>query len=162
MGYRAYGTDLEPRMIDYSRANLEWLAGRHNILRDNVQLEPGDATKYQWKQPVGIIAAEAYLGRPFTATPTAEILARTVSECNLIIKKSLQNIHPQIQAGTRLCLAIPAWQTRPGNFRHLPLIDQLHDMGYNRVSFEHVRAEDLLYYRADQIVARQLLVITRK
>ncbi len=25
MGYEVYGTDLEPRMIDYSQANLGWL-----------------------------------------------------------------------------------------------------------------------------------------
>jgi len=74
----------------------------------------------------------------------------------------LQNLHGQLKPGTRLCLAVPAWQTRPDQFKYLPLIDQIDDLGYNRVSFEHIRDEDLLYYRSDQIVARQLLVITRK
>ncbi|HET6924929.1 MAG TPA: hypothetical protein VFH39_03825, partial [Candidatus Saccharimonadales bacterium] len=63
---------------------------------------------------------------------------------------------------TRLCLAVPAWQTSANQFKHLPLIDQIRDLGYNRVSFEHVRDDQLLYYREDQIVARQLLVLTRK
>lgn len=161
-GYSAYGTDKEPRMIAYSRANLDWLAGQYHLSSPPPRLDVGDATSYQWQTPIGAVACETYLGRPFTALPAPELLTQTASDCGLIIKKFLRTIHGQLQPGTRLCLAVPAWQTRPGSFRHLPLIDQLSAMGYNRVSFEHLRDEDLLYYRDDQIVARQLLVITRK
>ena len=160
MGYRAYGTDLEPRMAEYTRLNLDWLSRGRQL--PAYVLADGDATSYQWQQPVSMVASEVYLGRPFTSQPSADILAQTVSECNLIIKKFLRNIHGQLPAGTRLCLAVPAWQVRSGQFKHLPLIDALGDMGYNRVRFERVRDTDLLYYRADQIVARELLVITRK
>lgn len=162
MGYQAYGTDLEPRMIDYTRTNLEWLSARHQLSAARYKLAPGDATSIQWEQPINMVACETYLGRPFTAVPAPDVLAQTMSDCSLILKKFLRNIHPQLAAGTRLCLAIPAWQAKPGQFRQLPLIDALEDMGYNQVRFERVRNEDLLYYRADQIVARQLLVITRK
>jgi len=160
-GFSIYGTDLEPRMVDYSRSNLEWLAETYRLGNLPYRLEPGDATLYTWHPPIDTVASETYLGRPFTAAPPAEVLAQTVTECNLILKKFLRNILPQIPGGTRFCLAVPAWQVGPGKFRHLPLIDHLADMGYNRVSLQHVRDEDLLYYRTDQIVARQLLIITR-
>ena len=161
MGYEAYGTDNDKRMIDYSRANIEWLEKVYGIESEHA-LEQGDATNFKWNQHVDFVACETYLGRPFTSIPSNEILAQTVTDCNLIIKKFLKNIAGQIKPGTRLCLAVPAWQFRPGQFKHLPLIDQIGDLGYNRVSFEHVRDENLLYYRADQVVARELLVITRK
>jgi tRNA G10 N-methylase Trm11 len=162
MGYHVYGTDLEQRMVDYSNDNLKWLLGGNSRL-DSIdsKLESADATSDKW-DAFDFVASETYLGRPFTAKPDNEILARTVSECNLIIKKFLQNIGRQIKAGTRLCLAVPAWQVQPNEFRHLPLIDQISDLGYNRVRFEHIQDDDLIYYRSDQIVARQLLVITRK
>lgn len=162
MGYDAYGSDLEERMVEYSRHNLEWLEKLYDFQQE-VPLETGDATDHLWKQThIDFLASETYLGRPFTARPDPEILNQNASDCNLIIKKFLQSIHNQLAPGTRLCLAVPAWQTRPGQFKSLPLIDQIDDLGYNRVSFEHVRDEDLTYYRPDQIVARQLLVITRK
>ena len=161
MGYHAYGTDLEPRMVEYSKANLAWLADQSRLAPACCRVEIGDATSHHWQKPVDFVACETYLGRPFTARPDGETLAQTVADCNLIIKKFLQNIHDQITVGTRLALAIPAWQMRPNEFKHLPLIDSLSELGYNRVSFEHIRDEDLLYYRADQIVARQLLVLTR-
>lgn len=162
MGYHAYGTDIEPRMVAYSKANLEWLDATYHTSADTWRVQQGDATSTTWEAPVNTVACESYLGRPFTAAPAPDVLAQTMADCNLIIKKFLRNIHSQLASGTRLCVAIPAWQVRPNQFRHLPLIDQLSDMGYNQVSFQHVRGADLLYYRADQIVARELLIITRK
>lgn len=184
MGFSAYGTDLEARMIDYTGANLDWLDDTFDISGVNARFEQGDATSYQWDPRPFAVAAETYLGRPFTSPPSAEILAQTVSEVGLILKKFLKNIHEQLAPGTRLCLAIPAWQITPrhssegGNpvengsriksgmttqeFKHLPLVDQISDLGYNRVSFEHVSDENLLYFREDQIVARELLVLKVK
>ncbi len=162
MGYDAAGTDLEQRMIDYSEANIAWLSKLYNEQFTPVDLTKGDATAHTWDYPVDFVACESYLGRPFTSMPDGETLAQTMSECNLIIKKFLQNIHDQLKPGTRLCVAVPAWQHRPGKFKFLPLVDQMENLGYTGVSFEHIRDEELLYYREEQIVARQLLVITRK
>lgn len=162
MGYDVLGGDLEPRMIEYARANLEWLAGNFRLPAVCARLQVADATAYEWQTDIGFVASETYLGRPFTALPDPETLAKTVSDCNLIIKKFLKNLHGQLKPGTRLCLAVPAWQLKPGEFKKLPLIDQISDLGYNRVTFERTGDEDLIYHRKDQTVARQLLVITRK
>jgi SAM-dependent methyltransferase len=162
MGYEAYGSDMEQRLVDYSQQNLDWLNAQFPNLKPQIRVEAGDATHYQWAVAPDFVASETYLGRPFTSQPNSEILAQTASECNIIIKKFLQNIHSQIKPGTRLCLAVPAWQVNSGQFKHLPVVDSLGEIGYNRVKFEHVRSADLLYYRPDQIVARQLLVIIRK
>lgn len=162
MGYHIYGTDLEKRMVDYSRTNLQWLNDNYGLDADSDNLEVGDATAYRWTNPIDFVAGETYLGRPFTAQPTAEILGQTVMDCNLIIKRFLKNLHGQLKPGARLCLAIPAWQTKPNDFKQLPLIDQIDDLGYNQVSFEHLGSNTLIYYRSDQTVARQLIVITRK
>jgi tRNA G10 N-methylase Trm11 len=149
-------------MVEYTGKNLPWLAETYGLEPQDYPLEVGDATNHHWSPVPDFIACETYLGRPFTEKPSGEMIAQTSMECNLIIKKFLNNIGSQIPSGTRLCLAVPAWQIRPHEFKHLPLIDSLSDMGYNRMSFEHTRDSDLIYYRADQIVARQLLVITKR
>ncbi len=163
MGYDVYGSDLDQRMVDYSDFNIKtWVQSNYKIDVSKVEIQQGDATNHHWQPPIDFVASEAYLGRPFTSAPSPEILTQTIADCNLIIKKFLQNIHGQLEAGTRLCLAVPAWQTKPNQFKKLPLIDQISDLGYNRVSFEHAGDDQLIYYRPDQIVARQLIVITRK
>lgn len=161
MGYDVIGTDLDKRMVDYSRANLEWLNDQVGDIDGQISLDAGDATNHAWNQ-ADFVASETYLGRPFIAKPSPEILSQTVSACNSIIKKFLQNSHDQLQPGARLCLAIPAWQTIQNQFKRLPLVDQIEDLGYNRVKFEHAGVDQMIYHRPEQIVARELLVITRK
>lgn len=163
MGYDVYGSDLESRMIDYSKANLAWLEQQYGARFRPSILESGDATTFSWKAAtIDYIACEGYLGRPFTERPSAEILNQTIGDCNLIAKKFLKNIRDQLKPGTRLCFAVPAWQVRRDEFKRLPFLDSLGEIGYNRVEFERVSSNSLMYYRADQIVARELLVLTVK
>lgn len=160
MGFGMYGTDLEPRMVDFSRKNLEWLSERSRTPESI--LEVGDATKHAWHPAPRIVACETYLGRPLSNWPKPETLTDIIGTCNVIIEKFLRNIGPQLQPDNRLCLAVPAWRAPNGRMHHLPLLDLLSEMGYNRVSFEHASEAEMVYYRPDQLVARELLVITRK
>lgn len=174
MGYDTVGSDIDARMVAYSEQNFRWAKDlidkqtfRPGLIPEGngdyyINLSVGDATSHKWISGITSVASETYLGRPFTSQPSSEILSQTISECNLIIKKFLANIHGQLDPGARLCLAVPAWQTSPNHFRYLPLVENLEDLGYNRVEFEHVPDNQLLYFREDQIVARQLLVLTRK
>lgn len=181
MGYDVMGADIDQRMVDYSNRNLEWLRKEYDWQLPGMGTQQGDATNAEWKTtrftqdkngeaidaelvPLvpDFIACESYLGRPFTAVPSPEILNQTISECNLIIKKFLQNAHKQLKPGSRLCIAVPAWQIGKNPLKHLPLVDQIEELGYNRVSFERNGNTPLVYQRPDQIVARELLVIVRK
>lgn len=160
MGYGMHGTDLEPRMIDFSRQNLGWLSDRSGT--GEPILEPGDATSHQWQPAISAVACETYLGRPLSSWPNPQKLNDIIGTCNVIIEKFLTNIYGQLEPGTRMCLALPAWIGPNNRIYHLPLLDLLGKMGYNRVSFEHAREEQMVYYRPGQLVARELLVITRK
>jgi hypothetical protein len=42
------------------------------------------------------------------------------------------------------------------------VLDSLEDLGYTRRSFVHSGNDELIYHRVDQIVARELVVVTRK
>ena len=161
MGYGAYGTDIEPRMIDYSHENLAWLTTHHGKQVDPT-LEVGDATNHRWTHPFTVVACETYLGRPLSSWPDENVLREIIGTCNAIIENFLKNLASQTQPGFRLCLAVPAWHSPNGKIYRLPLIDHLEDIGYNQYRFEHVRDADLVYYRPGQIVGRELLVITRK
>ncbi len=165
MGYGAYGSDLEPRMVDYSQQNLAWLATQHGTHAHpvaDVTVEAGDATSHEWTHPFAVVASETYLGHPLSNWPKPEKLQEIVGTCNVIIEKFLRNMWEHVPYDARLCLAVPAWRSLEGRTHHLPLLDHLENLGYNRVSFEHASSPELLYYRPDQLVARELLVITRK
>ena len=165
MGYSAYGTDLEPRMIAYSEANLDWLASKFKI--PDSTLEVGDATNHQWQiskfqtpNSKVVVACETYLGRPFTERPSSAILAQTISEVNLILKRFLQNIQPQLPQGSRLCLAVPCWFDGREQ-KHLPFLEHISGMGFERVAFQRASNKDLIYHREGQIVGRELVTLRR-
>jgi tRNA G10 N-methylase Trm11 len=160
MKYAVYGTDLAEKMISYSADNLKWLQDTQNITLD-VQLQEGDATTAKWDGPIDAVVAESYLGQPFSAPPSAAKLTEVRGNCNHIISAFLKNLGTQIKSGTPVVLAIPAWKSTEGDFTHLPLISQLEKLGYKEVEFTTVRAEQLLYFRPDQVVARELLVLTK-
>ena len=161
LGYNVYGTDLEPRMIDFSQANLDWLKEQFEF-SGNYALAAGDATSFHWQLPIDRVSCETYLGQPFNTFPTPDKLEQVRNTCNTIIEKFLTNISSQLSPDARLCIAVPAWQQKQNQFVHLPVLDHLEKLGYNRVSFEHARDQELIYSREDQVVARELLVITRK
>lgn len=159
-GYAVYGTDINPKMIDYTRANLDWLREKLGIEGD-VTLEQGDATNHRWQQPLDVVVCEGYLGQPQRSIPSRDQLEILVAECDNIMRGFLANIRPQLKPGTRLTVAVPAWKLG-SQFRHLPLINDLHDLGYERRHFSLASPDDLLYFREDQYVARELLVLIAK
>lgn len=161
MSYRVYGTDLADKMIDFTKANLDWLADSHHLQIDPT-LHQGDAMDTKWQQPIDAVACESYLGQPFSAPPSPSKLEQVRGNCDHIISVFLKNIADQIASGTPLCVAVPAWRSVNGDFTHLPLIGQLERLGYERREFKNIKNEDLLYYREDQVVARELLVLVRK
>lgn len=160
MGASAYGTDLEQRMVDFSQVNLDWLNTKYD-LAGSFTLDAGDATNHQWSKPFDCVAGETYLGRPFSAEPDAETLGQVSRDVDTIHRKFLKNMAQQTPTGLNLCLAVPAWKTKNG-FKHLPCLDSLEELGYTRMSFVHVRNEDLIYHREDQFVGRELVVLTRR
>ena len=160
LGYSVYGSDLAQRMIDYSEVNLDWLRRTYDLSFDST-LETGDATTHQWTTPFSHVAGETYLGQPLLSLPSPDKLQSIIDGCDKLHTAFLKNIAAQTPSGTRMCLAVPAWKTQ-GGFKHLKTLDDLENLGYNRLDFVNADRSDLIYHREDQIVARELVIITRK
>lgn len=168
MGHDVYGTDLEPRMIAYSQANLDWLKQTRyyqhvcgpETRQGTIKLDVGNACERHWEK-FDAIACETYLGRPFSALPKPEILKEVMQDVDTITKKFLKNVASQTKPGFRMCIAVPAWSDGK-SFWHLSTLDHLEELGYTRAVFAHAEVDDLIYHREGQIVGRELVVITRK
>jgi len=163
MNINTYGSDLNPKMVDYTTKNVQWLAQKYSSTIDNQapdwQTFQADATTIKLddskRSSITHIVCETYLGQPFSAPPAPEKLKEVVGNCNHIISSFLENALPQINNTVRLCIAVPAWQDTSGNFTHLPLLRRLEKLGY-----EQLNRQQLLYHRPDQVVAREILVLT--
>lgn len=154
--FTVFGSDLNPKMIDYTTENLSWLQKTHRADGTVSTIRQGDATEFKWLEAenLDLIVCETYLGQPFSAPPSPEKLKQVVGNCNHIISQFLENIRAQIKPETRLCIAVPAWQGNDGRFTYLPLTKQVQSLGYQLQN-----TDKLLYHRPDQVVARQLLIL---
>jgi tRNA (guanine10-N2)-dimethyltransferase len=168
MDYDVYGSDIEARMVQYTIDNLTWLDTLYPQAGDYRRVEIGDASKHTWNfshlnssQARLIVAGETYLGQPLTTLPSSEHLSKIMYEVNQLHHRFLKNLAQQIPSNTRICLAIPAWRGKR-EFLHLSVLDYLSDLGYNRVSFKYTSQDNLIYHREGQVVARELLVLTKQ
>lgn len=219
MGYRPYGTDLNERMVEYSKRNLEWLSeqlhsfsmsvslsesnplrGRDSdpaqpqntskkerscsseSMQDSVntnrslrsvqplntppfadfQATQGDATSYQWRPPIDAVACETYLGQPMSLPPAEIKLKQEKQNCKAIILGFLKNLAAQIDPGTPVTIAVPAWLRSNGAYERLNILDEIRNLGYNVKSFRNLGQEDLLYHRDGQVVAREIIALRKK
>lgn len=160
MRYAAYGTDLSEKMIRYSRDNINWLQDTYNF-HGSWYLHEGDAMSTRWQPPIDAVVAETYLGQPFSAPPSPSKLTEVRGNCNHIISQFLKNLASQLPSGTPVVIAVPAWRDTQGNFTHLPLIGKLGTLGFTRVPLQSTSADELLYFRPDQVVARELLILAK-
>lgn len=158
-GFTVCGSDLNPKMVNYTITNLDWLQKSNLSTGTILTIREADATNYTWPESARIdaVVCETYLGQPFSAPPSPAKLKEVVGNCNHIISSFLKNIHPQLRPGTPLCIAVPAWLDTGGHFTHLPLIRELERLGYTRST-----STPLLYHRPEQVVAREILILKRK
>ena len=186
MGYRAYGTDISERMVEYTEKNLEWLLKSRDILfsghfggccrelapeprKDGregrgpenkiFEVEVGDATSFQWDQPIDAVACEGYLGKPMSEIPSDIKLKEQKQECKAIILGFLKNLARQIKSVTPVVIAVPSWLREDGSYSRLEILDDIEDMGYN---VNNKSREGLLYHRDDQVVARDIIILRKK
>ena len=152
VGYRAYGTDISDRMIEYSEKNLK------HFDFDNYKLEVGDATNYKWTEKIDAVACEGYLGRPMSQIPPEIKLKTEKQECRSIILGFLRNLGTQIGSGTPVVIAAPAWLREDKTYSRLEILDEIAAMGYN---IHNKTREGLLYHREEQVVARDIIILRK-
>lgn len=175
MGYVPYGTDLNERMVEYSKKNLSWLFNERNqkrfkLLSSLIQkkdqilnaISVGDATSFTWEGEIDAVAFEGYLGAPMSKPPVDIKFKTEKAKCKEIAVGFLKNITPQIKSGTPVVMALPAWLRENGKYAGLNILDEIQEMGYNFEKFQDLSQSDLLYYREGQIVAREIIVIRKR
>ncbi|MCL1877193.1 hypothetical protein FWF74_04135 [Candidatus Saccharibacteria bacterium] len=173
-----FGTDIEPRMIEYTDANLDWLIKKFGLNDGNTApLYVADATNENWlefrrsliepesdakklQKCADLVVTETYLGRPYATAPSEENLRENIANCELILTKFLKNLEQQITPKTGICLAVPCWFVGKRTL-HLKLIDNLTQIGFEQIFYSSDK-KPLIYHRENQIVGRELLVLRKK
>lgn len=175
MDKQASGSDIDREMVDCSRRNLDWLEREFNTAPPETVFT-ADARHVTVPGATDAVVSESYLGPIINASVSASYLQQLAAESDSLVRRTLENLQPQLPTGTPVCLAVPAWW-HPGGMITPPLaaaaypesgtssppgqngIDDPRNLGYNRIDLHGVSAEDLVYRRHDQYVGRQLMLL---
>ena len=175
LGQPVIGSDLNPRMMEYTQKNLDWLLEKKarffkikpelveqkNQFLDSIYTS--DATDFVWPKTseIGLVACECFLGSPMSKPPVEIKLKDEKQNCKRIILGFLKNLAKQIEDDTPVVIAVPAWLREDGHYSRLSIIDEITDMGYNLAKFQGLSQSDMIYYREGQIVAREIIVLRK-
>ena len=175
LGQPVMGSDLNPRMVEYTQKNLDWLLEKKarffqikpELIEQKNQflnsIYTGDATDFAWPKAseIGLVACECFLGSPMSKPPVEIKLKDEKQNCKRIILGFLKNLAKQIEDDTPVVIAVPAWLREDGHYSRLSIIDEITDMGYNLAKFQGLSQSDMIYYREGQIVAREIIVLRK-
>ena len=161
LGNDVFGSDLDERMVSYSKENLDWLQENTNLQTKIYDIIHSDATEVALPNDTTAVVSEMYLGKPLNHAPTKEDLHSFLQENESLLLKTLTNLSSQLQSGAKICFALPAWKSENGrHYVDLPL-ETLRKLGYNPLDITSVSADDLIYARSDQVVGQKLLLLQK-
>lgn len=152
LGRQVSGSDLSPEMVEATQTNLQWLKNQTNKAMA-WQVTLADARKVTLPEGSAVVT-EGYLGPAMHRgqKPSQD----SIQELALLFQDCLKNFAKQQSAGNEVTICLPTWDGV-----HLPIIDQLPDLGYTLKDFVAADSRNLIYRRPDQSVGRQVLILTR-
>lgn len=154
MGKNAIGSDISPRMIEYSEENCNWLTqefhtkAQHRVFERDARF----ITKALLPEKIDAIITEGYLGTPQTALPSQQEQAVIFRELSNLHLNWLTAIGKLTNCPIVMCIA--AFQDR-GRIIHLPNFHQLVRTAGYKIS------KSFTYNRPDQIVVRDISVLEK-
>ncbi len=159
---RIIGSDVSPKAIEGTQSNLMWLVERFNLSNPKLELFTTPAmTLSKILSPanggftaVNALVTEVYLGSPRRAPAGLSEIQYLERELLPLYESSFAALKPLLASTARAVVAFPAFKKTDGAWHRLPIQNLLSKLGYNV-------EQQFLYHRADQLVARDIVVMTR-
>ena len=173
--YRVIGSDANGEQIASSKENLKWLETKYVLGYPNYKIFQADIKNVSKKikqNSIDAIVTESTLGPVYKKVPSKIEIKHNY---NLFVKMYLsffQIAKPILRKKGRLVITIPAYKMKDNSFIVAPFIDRLEKIGYSVVSplnkefmMENIKITDrnsIIYFRQNQIVAREVFVFENK
>lgn len=158
-GFNTHGSDLSDKMIACSQKNLSWLSSSFK-LKTKYSLSQADATQLKTLPANNVIVTEGFLGRPFNIEPSKNQLSEQITCLTEIYLSFFRNLKQVNNPPTRIVICLPLWRLAK-KLLWLDIIDQIISLGYTLEQFVGLDPRQLIYLRDNQIVGRQVLVLTQ-
>lgn len=148
--------DISEKATADTQENLNWISERTGLTPQlTIHTAPAaDLPDQINRQPVDLIVAEVFLGKPRTEGVDGYQVSAISKELMPMFEDSFKSLATLFHKDTRATIAFPAFKTHKGDWHRLALEPMLKNLGYT------IEA-NYLYYRDNQFVARDIVVLRR-
>jgi tRNA G10 N-methylase Trm11 len=155
------GSDASEDMVRATKINLSWIEQQYSLESTNHEIFVADARNVHLPMATTHIVSEGYLGNPNLRESSEERLQEEASNLHKLYQDFFQNLTNFNQKLT-IVFALPVWfwheKAEP---IHIPIIDDLSDMGYTIEQFAPDGYNRLVYRRPHQTVGRAIIKLKK-
>lgn len=155
------GSDTSDSMVVATQTNLDWLKHQFRLDTADYEVFAADARSVHLPNSTTHLVSEGYLGNPNLKGAPRERLYEESNNLLKLYQDFFQNLTKHHQKLT-IVFALPVWFWR-GNTApiHVPIIDDLSDMGYTIEQFAPDGHTRLIYHRPHQTVGRAIIKLKK-
>ncbi|MBI5794141.1 50S ribosomal protein L11 methyltransferase [Candidatus Uhrbacteria bacterium] len=156
MGFaRLIGSDISEAAVQNTGNNLDWLTTEFQLEDPHLELHTTPAVDLPSlvHEQADIIVTEVYLGSPRSKPLTDDENKKIEQDLMTVYETSFSALKLLLKPSGRAVIAFPAFKQKEGTWYRLPLEKMLVKLGYRVES-------QFLYHRNDQLVGRDILVLT--
>ncbi len=157
MNKKVIGSDHNPRMVEASETNCQWLT-RHFDTKSEYQIFEADARFLKLKKDLGKIDAvvtEGYLGETFDHSPSSQEIEKNFRVLANLHFNWLSNVVNLINSGSKVVTCVAGYQVGK-KIIHLPDFEKIAKLsGFTILN-------QLTYKRSDQNVVRDIYTLEKK
>ncbi len=178
MDYKAKGSDITDKILDYSRQNLKWLEDAFKLKNVEYELFKRDArdiSKIIANDSISAIVTEGTLGPKYANRgPNAQEMQYNFKQLELIYVPAFKEFAKILKKDGKIVITFPFYRINGQNTALAPFIDKIVATGYNilcpikdeklrKYPFMEITARNtILYSRQDQIVGREVIILSKK
>ena len=173
--YRIIGSDANGEQINSSKENLRWLETKYILEYPDYKIFQADTRSVSKKikqNSIDAIITESTLGPVYKKVPSRIEIRHNYNYFIKMYTSFFQIAKSILRKKGRLIITIPAYKMKDGKFITAPFIERLEKIGYSILSplnKEFLTAEikitnrnSIIYFRQNQIVAREVFVFENK
>ena len=178
MGLSAVGSDISVEAVEGSEKNLNWFRNRYHLPPGHYQILKIDATEGYEKEFPGkdfdSIVTEGWLGPVYTQFPKEEEIKENFKTILELYIKAFAEFKKVLKPEGNIVISFPAYRQGKDRYVFFPTLDFIEELGYSieaplapeiieKYPFLKVtERKSMVYDRKDQIVAREIFVISNK
>lgn len=172
-GKAVVGSDIDSRMADYTKENLEWTIREFSKKFQNTpnfRLFTKDArflTKADLPEKINAVITEGYLGEPLTRLPSPEERQKIFRELANLHLNWLRAVNPLTTKNCKIVMCVTAFKldSQKHHFKNHNQITAQHESlpRFNELAREagYQVVASYIYDRPDQIIARKIEILEK-